>query len=159
MTVEQAESLVGLTTFKNDPKVIDQRSSVLMKLDHLVVHNKVSSGVYTMLGELWLKKKRQVAIRHLELSFGAHISNHEEFQTFMISLNQNARIQHLTLNISHENYANCEGCTSFGHDAFDNNSGEFDFWSLLLFSPDLGRSLQKITIDLELSKQHPDPPI
>ena len=35
------------------------------------------------------------------------------FQTFFISLNQNSRLNSLTLNVVEENIDNCEACTFF----------------------------------------------
>ena len=82
-----------------------------MQIEALSIALNCSDAVYTLLGELWLKKKRTLAIKQLKLAFASHVSNHDEFQTFMTSINQNARLQALDLHIVTEYDGNCQSCT------------------------------------------------
>ena len=160
MTEEEANALVHEhTTFKKEPGQNAVESSILMQLETVSVAQSCSDAVYTMLGELWLRKKRTLAIKHLKLTFGSHVSNHAEFQTFMTSLSQNARLQSLELRVPFEHVENCPACTQIRPMQGAGDDDEFDFWQQLLFSPDLNRSLQRVKIDLEISKFANDTPI
>ena len=98
-----------------------------MQIESVSVAKNCSDSVYTMLGELWLKKNRTLRIKHLKLAFASHVSDHAEFQTFMTSVNQNARLQSLEIAVEPEFHPNCAACTMV-RPAGNDNDGEFDFW-------------------------------
>ena len=88
MTPEEANALVEEhTIFVKEASQHTIESSVLMQIEAVTLGHNCSDSVYTLFGELWLKKKRTLRIKHLKISFGSHVSNHAEFQTFMTSLN------------------------------------------------------------------------
>ena len=73
----------------------------MFQIEHLTVQAGVSDQAYSLLGELLQRKKRQLAIRHLDLLLQSHVTDHQDFQTFLVSLNQNARLTSLTLNVEY----------------------------------------------------------
>jgi len=57
----------------------------------------------------------------------------------------------LALQIEYFATDDCDGCF-YGHAERDREAEPFDFWAQFLFSPDMMRSLQKFSIDIELHK-------
>ena len=54
------------TTYLKEPTQVALESSLLLQVETISISKHCSDAVYTLMGELWLKKKRTLAIKHLK---------------------------------------------------------------------------------------------